>query len=129
MIHLPTQRLVRQLQRNASDAFFVDTAVLLQDVGSGAYDDNNTETVVTTSIPLQCSVTEKPSQENWKDYADIETVDAEIRFAGHSPTKGNRIKLTGRFESLDYADKTFEIVGIRNRDAFGYVCALKAVAI
>lgn len=128
-MHLPSNRLVTQLQRRVDSGFYVDSAVLLQDAGTGTFDENNTETIVTTEIPIDCSFTDQPSQEAWRDYADIESVDAEIRFTGHSPTKGNRVKVTGRFDGLGFPNKTYEIVGIRNRDVFGYVCALKAVAI
>jgi hypothetical protein len=37
------------------------------------------------------------------------------------------VRVVGRFDGLTMHNKDFEIVGIKDRDAFGYVCALKAV--
>jgi len=128
-LRMASNRLVNHLQNRVSSGFFGDSGILLQDAGTGTFDDNNTETIVTTEVPVDCSFTDKPSMENWRDYADIEQVDAEVRFTGHSPAKGNRFKVTGRFDTNSYVNKTFEIVGIRNRDVFGYVCALKAVSV
>ena len=65
--------------------------------------------------------------ENWQDFTDIERIDAEIRFTSPAPAKGDQVTLTGRFDGAGYVDKTFEIIGIRDRDTFGYVCALRAV--
>ena len=128
-LRMANQRLVRQLQRRVSQGFYGDSAVLIRRVGTGVFDENNTETMQTIEIPLECSFTDQPSMENWREYADIEVIDAEIRFVGNSPIKGDKIALTGRFETLSYSDKTFEVIGIRNRDVFGYVCALKAVSL
>lgn len=128
-VRLANRRLVRQLQRRVASGFFGDTATLIQTSGTGVFDSNNTETKTTVERVLKCSFTDKPSQESWRDFADVENVDAEIRFTGYIPTKGNRIKLTGRFDGANYSDDTFEIIGIHNRDVFGYVCALKIVRV
>jgi hypothetical protein len=65
---------------------------------------------------------------------DIEQIEAEIRFKGTKPSKGDTVTLTHRFnrsdtDTQDFTVETFEIIAIRDRDAFGYVCALKAVQI
>jgi hypothetical protein len=46
-----------------------------------------------------------------------------------TPSKGDYVTVTGRFDSSAYADRTFEIIGIRNRGTLGYVCALRAVVL
>lgn len=128
-IRLANPRLVAQLQRMTASGAYGDTAVLLADVPTGTYDPYNNPVVTTTETVLACSFTDKPKMETWKDYADIEVVEAEIRFKSPAPTKGNRVKVTGRFDNPDYTDKTFEIIGIQDRGDFGYVCALRAVAV
>lgn len=128
-MRLPSARLVAQLQRRTAAGFYGDSAFLLIDVPTGSYDDYNNPATTETAVPIACSFTDKPTRELWRDYADIEDIEAEIRFKGPTPTKGNRIKLAGRFDGLNYTDKTFEIVDINDRDAFGFVCALKAVSV
>jgi hypothetical protein len=83
---------------------------------------------------VACSFTDKPAKETWANYADIENIEAEIRFKGTKPSKGDTVTLTHRFnrdddDSQDFTAETFEIVAIRDRDVFGYVCALKAVQV
>jgi hypothetical protein len=51
----------------------------------------------------------------------------EIRFSGPTPTKGNQVEITSRFSGEPMAPLRFEIYGIADRAALGYVCALKAV--
>jgi len=128
MPRLPSARQVAELQRRTEDFFYGDTAAVLSDTVNSldAYGQPNV-TVTTTNI--SCSFTDKPNKERWLVDADIEQIDAEIRFTSPAPAKGNRITLKGRFDGSGYTDKTFEIVGINDRDVFGYVCALKAVQI
>jgi hypothetical protein len=126
---LPNSRLVSQMQRIVSDKFYSDAAYLLIDVNTGAYDDYNNPVVSTSEVPISCSFTDTPAMEKWRDFIDIQEIAGEIRFATPRPTKGNRIKITGRFGTTTYTDQTFEIIGIRDRDEFGYVCALKAVVL
>jgi len=129
MPRIVSRRLVDSLQSKVVSGFYTDSATLIQTTPTGSYDANNLPNVTTNSILIDCSFTDKPTREIWRDYADVEDIQAEIRFEGHTPTKGNHIRLTGQFDTSDFPDKTFEIVGIQNRDAFGWVCALKAVAI
>ena len=126
---LANERLTNQLAQRTRSLFFSDEAYLLIDVASGTYDEYNDPVVETTEVPIDCAFTDKPSRESWVSYADIENVEAEIRYIGTEPMKGNRVKLTNRFGAEEAIDRTFEIVGIRDRTAFGWVCALKAVAI
>jgi hypothetical protein len=121
--------LVSQLQRLTEKYFYVDSASILVDTATGAYDAYNNPIVTTTETALDCSFTDTPAMELWKNYIDVQEIAGEIRFKTPRPTKGNRIKITGRFGTTTYTDQTFEIIGIRDRDEFGYVCALKAVAL
>ena len=128
MPRLANARLVSEMQRKTEAHFYGDSATMLSYVVDSLDvfgQPSTTETLVT----FPCSISDKPKLENWKGYADIEQIAVEIRFTSPTPEKGKRITLTGRFDSTDYADKTFEIIGIRDRDALGYVCALMAVQI
>lgn len=129
MTRLPSARLAAQLQDKTEAYFYGDSATVLQDTVDSLNTSYGKPNVTTTSTDIACNFTDKPKLENWKGYADIEQIAAEIRFTSPAPVKGNRVTLTGRFDGADYADKTFEIIGIRDRDVFGYVCALMAVQI
>ena len=128
-MRLATPRLVKQLQRLTEKGAYGDLGYLTKQIGTGVFDENNTETMTTVEIPLECSFTDKPSREIWRDYADIGQVDAEIRFVGHDPSKGDTVKLSSRFDGTRHSDDTFEIIGISNRYVFGYVVALRKVTV
>ena len=130
---LPSKRMVESLAGRTSDAFFTDTATVnYRSVAS--LDTYGQPTFTTTATVVSCSFTDKPSKEIWANYADIEQIEAEIRFKGTKPSKGDTITLTHRFnrtddDAQDYTAQTFEIIDIRDRDAFGYICALKKVQV
>jgi hypothetical protein len=91
-------------------------------------------TTTETETEVQCSFTDKPAVEKWTGYVDIEELVAEIRYVGAMPAKGDRVKLKSRFgrenyEEQRFAEQEYEIIGIRDRDIFGYVCALKWVQV
>ena len=125
---LPSARLTAQLQDKTEGFFYGDTAAVLVDTVTSldTYGQPNT---TTTTTAISCSFTDKPDKENWQAHADIERIAAEIRFTTPAPAKGNRVTLKGRFDGTSYTDKTYEIIGIRDRDVFGFVCALEAVQI
>ena len=126
---LPSRRLVDQLQRRTVSAAYSDTATISRLIVTGS-DDYGQPTGTTATSQIACSFTDKPSLEMWKDYADIEQIVAEIRVSSENvPNKGETVTLEGRWDTLEYVDQQFEIVDIRNRDEFGYVCALKKVQI
>jgi len=130
---LPNKRLVSQLQNRIKGGFFVDTAVLVVHT-IDSYDEYGHPVYSEVEDEFSCNFTDKPSMETWKGYADIEEIQAELRFAGDKPTKGATIKLKSMFNrelyaEQRYAEQVFEIVAIRDRDVFGYVCALKQVQI
>lgn len=122
-------RLVAELQQKVDDGFYGDTASILQDtVDSRNSYGQPSVTVTTTSVT--CSFADKPKLEKWEGFADISQIAAEIRYNSTPiPEKGNRVTLTGRFDSTDFVDATFEIVGIQDRDVFGHVCALMLVTV
>jgi len=125
---LVSNRAAKELQRKTAEYAFWDTGNLLQDTVTGL-DEYGQPTVSTTTTALSCSFTDEPDVEKWKDYTDVSQISAEVRFAGSTaPAHGNRFTVTGRFDDSAYTDKTFEIVSIRDRGAFGWVCALKAVS-
>lgn len=129
MVRLASSRLVQQLQRFAASGAYGDLGYLIKQIGTGVFDENNTETTTTVEIPVECAFTDKPSQEIWRDYADIGQVDAEVRFVGHDPSKGDTFKIASRFDGISHSNDTFEIIGISNRYVFGYVVALRKVAV
>src|SRR3990172_7482166 len=126
---LASNRLAKQLQRDTSAYAFWDTGNLLQDTVTGL-DSYGQPTVTTASTATACSFTDMPDLERWKDFADVDQISAEVRFAGSTvPARGNRFTITGRYDDSSYQDVTFEIIGIRDRGAFGWVFALKKVQI
>jgi hypothetical protein len=133
MMVLPSKRLVESLAKRMDDSFFTDTATVnYRTVAS--LDGYGQPTYTTTSTEVSCSFTDKPAKETWANYADIETIEAEIRFKGTKPGKGDTVTLTHRFNRTDSDDQdftadTFEIIAIRDRDAFGYICGLKVVQV
>ena len=124
---LADARLVAELQRRTVAAAYGDTGNLLHDTVSGL-DSYGQPTVSTASTEVACSFTDEPNMEDWQDYTDIAQIIAEVRFADAIPVSGDRFTITGRFDGTGYTDTTYEIVGIRDRDAFGFVCALKKVS-
>lgn len=129
MKHHANARITAQLQRNVEIGFYGDTADILIDEATGSYDAYNNPVVTTSLVPVACAFTDSPSSEAWADYADIAAIQAEIRFTGVTPTKGMRVTIRARFESLAYHNRTFEIVGIRDRGIFGWACGLKVTEI
>ena len=148
-MRLPNKKLVERLQKRVSGSFFVDTATITyrtisyyNEYGQAIYAPLYGEVLYGEALynglitnTVDCSFSDKPSPEVWAGYADIESVQAEIRFVGTKPSKGDLVTLSHRFDrddsdSQDFtAVADFEIVGIKDRDVFGYVCALKKVAI
>ena len=126
--------MVERLQKRVSNSFFVDTATITYRTVA-TYDTYGQPTYTTSTAEVSCSFSDKPSPEVWAGYADIENIIAEIRFVGTKPSKGDLVTLSHRFDrddsdSQDFTAVTdFEIVGIKDRDVFGYVCALKKVAV
>jgi len=128
---LPNARLVAQLQRVTETSVYGDDGYLVKTVNTGTYDKYNHPITTTTNVHVACSFTDKPTASIWKDHVDLEILLGEVRFncATAIPVKGDQFKVVGRFGTTNYPDKTYEIAGITNRDAFGYICALKAVVV
>lgn len=131
---LPSKKFVERLQARVAQDFFVDTATITYRTASTP-DSYGHPSYTESTSEVSCSFTDKPAKEAWANYADIENIEAEIRFVGDKPSKGDRVTLTHRFERDNTDDQdftqvaSFEIVAIRDRDVFGYVCGLKKVQI
>ena len=106
---------------------YTDTAYYTPAPDNSNLDAYGQPAVSTAELLISCAFVDGGKAESWKD-ADIEVLDAEIYFTGLTPTKGGRIRGVTRFGILVSAH-TYEIVGIQDRGAYGYVCALKAVTI
>ena len=128
-MHIPNSRLAAQLSRRVIDGFFTDTAYLILKYPATSYDEYNNPVATEYEVEVRCSFTDSPAKETWRDYADIENIEAEIRVANIKVTKGDRVKIAGRFDTDTMTDKEYEVVGVRDRDVFGLVCALKAVSL
>jgi hypothetical protein len=130
---LPNKRFVQSLQKRVEIGFYTDVAsIMVKSIAS--YDEYGQPVYTITEKEVACSFTDKPSRESWANYADIESIEAEVRFVGDKPSKGDTVELKsmyGRdtYNEQGYTEQEFEIVAIRDRDAFGYVCALKQVQI
>jgi hypothetical protein len=123
---LTSARAVARIQSRTEDYFYSDTADLIV-LAKTPLDAHGQPPNTETPTAIACSFTDKPKEENWKDFADITQIAAEIRFSTPTPATGNRIKLKGQYDGTAFADKTYEIVSIRDRDAFGFLCALKVI--
>ena len=132
-MRLPGSRLAGALQKQVAVHFYADQALLLIPVPTGAYDSYNNAVVVISEVPLACSFTDvllARDLEMWKDYADMEIVTSQLRYAGPEPSKGWHVKLVSRFDGEPYKDeREYEIIGIQNRSTFGWVVALKVVTV
>lgn len=127
-MRMADSRLVAEIQSRVQSGFYGDTANYIARAQTSV--DTYGQPVYTeTTTAIACSFTDKVSKENWRDFADIQIVDAEIRFSAVTPSKGAAITITGRFDSSSFTDKRYHIVGIKDRGAVGYVCALQAVDI
>ena len=136
-MRLANKKLIERLQARTSAYFYGDTATITYRTAS-TYDSYGQVTYSESTDTVSCSFTDTPKdgsgKESWAEYADIENIQAELRVVGTKPSKGDRVTLTHRFDrndadDQDYTALTFEIVGVKDRDAFGYIVALKKVAI
>jgi hypothetical protein len=128
MPQLVTTRLASQLHRRTAEHAYTDTAYYIVPADPNVTDEYGQPSGTVSLVPVTCSFTDKPNAERWRGDVDIEQLAAEIRFATPAPTKGGSVKITKRF-GQSVTERTFEIIGIQDRGAFGYVCALKAATI
>ena len=125
-MRLASKRLTEQMQRVAASDFYGDTANYITRTASTPNSFGEL-TYTETTTAISCSFTDTTSAESWRQFADVQTVDGEIRFSSITPRKGDAITITGRFDNSTFTDKRYHIVGIKDRGALGFVCALKAV--
>lgn len=125
---LVTERLASQLQRHTAAHAYTDAGYYTPPPDLSSLDEYGQPNASVSQVPVTCSFTDKPAVEKWQGYADIKEIAGEVRWATPQPNKGGIFTITNRFGS-HVTEQTFEIIGIQNRGAFGYVCALKAVTI
>jgi hypothetical protein len=123
-----SDRLASRIQRRTEAHAYTDAGYYIPAPDPNITDTYGQVTVSTTLIPVTCSFTDKPKMETWRGDADVQGVEAEVRFATPAPSKGGKFKITERFGQT-VTSQAFEIIGIQNRGTFGYVCALKAVSL
>lgn len=128
MPHLVSSRLAEQLTRRTVTYSYTDEGYYLTAANPDITDAYGQPTASAEETLVECSFTDKVNEERWRGDADIETIIAEVRWSTPAPEKGGSFRITRRF-GLSVTEKTYEIVGIKDRGAFGYVCALKAVTI
>jgi len=130
MTQLITPRLSAELMRRTKGYAFTDLAYYIPTPDTTTLDEYGQPTASTERVPVTCSFTNKPGmvKETWGAGMDIENVEAEIRFTNPTPTKGGKIIINKMFGEA-VGEKTYEIIGIQDRGAFGFVCALKSVSI
>jgi len=125
---LTNARLTDQLNRVTIDMLYADLGCLIVYTGTGVFDANNNEVKTVTEVTVPCSFSDKPTREIWKDYADFETFDAEVRIQNTEPGKDSKFRLLRRFGKV-VTERTYEVAGVTDRANFGYVVALRAVRI
>lgn len=123
------ERLSAQLQSQTADMFYNDEALLVIERDTGQLDEYNKPIVEPSNVSIMCSFEILNPGEALKRYGDLEDVAAEIRFGGPRPTKGNKVKIISRFGGQLVEPFEYEIVGINDRAAMGFVCPLKRVAL
>lgn len=106
---------------------YTDTAYYIPAPDMSNLDEYGQPTVNTSELLIPCAFVDGGKAEAWTS-ADIEVLDAEIYFDALAPSKGATVKTVTRFGQV-VTSVTYEIVGIQERGAYGYVCALKAVTI
>lgn len=106
---------------------YTDTAHYIPAPDMASLDDYGQPAESAQELLIQCAFVDGGKAEAWAS-ADIEILDAELYFDAFLPAKGATVKSITRFGEA-VTNKTYEIVGIQDRGAYGYVCALKAVTI
>lgn len=106
---------------------YTDTAHYIPAPDLTSLDEYGQPTASTSELLISCAFVDTVKKENWREM-DIEELDAEIYFDTFAPAKGGKVKSISRFGQT-VTNRTFEIIGIQDRGAFGYVCALKAVTV
>lgn len=126
-------RQVAQIQDRIESHVYTDTATYYASAPAEGSQDAHGQPPTPTEgagAKIDCSFSDKPSKEVWADYADIDEIAGEIRINDDFiPDKGGQFLVTGRFDELTGRDQVYEIVGIRDRGAMGFLCLLKFVTI
>lgn len=134
---LTTRRGMLRIARRAQDMFFNDYAYYFPppnpDTNLDDYGQPKTGAVESGQVgPVRCSFVDSTTEaRKWVGDDDIQHIDALIRLdRSVTPEKGGRFVLAGRFNELDaYVDATYEVVNVRDRDVYGFVCGLRRASI
>jgi len=130
MHKLISQRLARQLQRVTEEVAYNDVAFYISPPDTTVLDDFGQPLPSTERTQVKCSFTDSPSLEDWKEYVDVQQLAAEVRLSREvTPQKGGTIELVTHFNDPSFANTIYEILGIRDRGLFGYMCALKKAVV
>lgn len=125
---LVTTRLAAQLQRHTEAYTFTDAGEYIAQPGLSSLDEYGQPNAAAVVTIVACSFTDKPAVEKWQGYADVAEIAAEVRLSDVTPNKGAQFTITDRFGD-SVTEQTFEIIGVQDRGAFGFVCALKAISL
>lgn len=123
-----TPRLAGMIQKSTERMAYSDKGCIIRDVPGGTFDAYNHPVTTETKIPVDCSFTDKPTREIWKEHVNLDVIEAEVRFSSVTPESSDRFEIVERF-GAEITNNTYEVVGISARGAFGYVVALKAVSV
>lgn len=107
---------------------YTDRALYTTTADPNTVDDYGQPTASAVTISLDCAFVDTTNAEKWRGDAEIETIDAEVFFTGTTPTKGGTITILKRF-GQDVTNKTYQIVGVQDRGAYGWVCALRLATV
>jgi hypothetical protein len=136
MPRYPSKRLTEAIHRETASGFYSDKATYYAEPSSTQnLDDAGQATATVQGTEIECAFSDnirnRQSIENWMSEADVQQIDAEIRFGGGVivPTKGGKFALTQKWDNPNFNDFMYEVVGIRDRGALGYMCALKRVTV
>lgn len=135
---LTTNRYMQRLSALAAKQFFNDYAYYTAPASPDSPNLDSRGQPITTSeegyeFAFRCSFVDATAEaRKWLDDIDVHHVDVLVRFekGDFIPEKGGRIKPVGRFNAIgNMEEEVYEIVNIRDRDLFGWVCGLRRASV
>lgn len=107
---------------------YTDYGVYIAPPSLASLDDYGQPTTAGAETPGACAFRDSAKAERWNLGEEIQQLDGEVDFTFITPEKGGRFRIVERF-GASVNQVTYEIVGINDRGAYGYVCALRAVSL
>jgi len=133
MKFLTGERLTNQLEGLVTDYAYNDKARYYPEPDLSTLDDAGQPVPTTNYEEVWCNwndaIGRNRSQERWESIGDVGDITAEVRVKGFTPNKGAHFELIVRYNKDVMNPVKFEVVDIKQRGKFGYVCALKDVSI